>query len=173
MKGKHMVVKRQTVIHCNGVLVFYVPRRYQGLSTPSSYVYGSMVPKELPITTTTLERVNNHEIDCSDPVILDRGQTLTLRSVVVIETLYNELFGENGKEVIVGTSAMVRSKGESCGYYYSPIDGKCDTASIDNYDKISPITAINAFDFKSQAKKYGTLFVYESETSETNTPYRC
>lgn len=173
MKGKHMVVKRQTVIYCNGILVFYVPRRYQG--NTSSYVYGSMVPKELPITTTTLERVNNHDIRYCDSVTLDRGQTLNLRSVVVIETLYNELFGENGKEVIVGTSAMVLPKGETCGYYYSPIDGKCEPETLTdaNYDKISPITAINASNFQSQATKYGTLFIYESETSESNTPYRC
>lgn len=177
MKGKHMVVKRQTVIHCNGVLVFYVPRRHHGLTSSSSYVYGTMIPKELPITTTTLERVNNHEICYCTSVTLDRGQRLNLRSVVVIETLYNELFGENGREVIVGTSAMVLPKenDKGCGYYYSPIDGKCDPSTLTdaNYDKISPITAINADNFKSQATKYGTLFVYESETSETNTPYGC
>jgi hypothetical protein len=134
-----------------------------------------MIPKELPITTTTLERVNNHDISYCTSVTLDRGQTLKLRSVVVIETLYNELFGENGREVIVGTSAMVLPKRDDkgCGYYYSPIDGKCDTAAVDNYDKISPITAINAKNFKEQAEKYGTLFVYEDETSESNTPYRC
>lgn len=172
MKGKHMVVKKQTVIYCNGVLVFYVPRRQHGLTSSSSYVYGSMVPKELPITTTTLERVNNHAICYCPTVTLDRGQTLNLRSVVVIETLYHELFGENGKEVIVGTSAMVIPKGEDCGYYYSPIDGKCD-ATEDNYDKITPITAINASSFEDQATKYGTLFVYNGETAETNTPYGC
>ena len=70
---------------------------------------------------------------------------------------------------------MVLPKDDTCGYYYSPIDGKCEpnTLTTDNYDKISPITAINAKNFEEQAKKYGTLFVYEGETSEPNTPYRC
>jgi uncharacterized protein YtpQ (UPF0354 family) len=70
---------------------------------------------------------------------------------------------------------MVLPKGEGCGYYYSPIDGKCETRTLDTTknDKITPITAINSTDFKSQTTKYGTLFVYEGETSETNTPYRC
>jgi len=174
MKGKHMVVKKQTVMYCNGILIFYVPRRHYGIPHESSYAYGTMIPKELPITTTTLEKVNNHEICYYDQLILDRGQTLNLRSVVVIETLVHELLGENGKEVIIGTSAMVLAKDETCGYYYAPIDGKCDhnTLNQDNYNKLTPITAINNESFIAQATKYGTLFVYEGDTSELNSLFR-
>lgn len=167
LKGKHLVVKQQTIISCDGVLVFYVPRRYQGIEKRKTY---SLIPKELPVTTTSLERVNNTEIDYCETLQLERGQTYSIKSVVVIETLSHELFGDTDNEIIVGTSAMVRSENENCGYYYSPIDARCnpETLSTDNYDKISPVTAINENDFKEQYSKYGTLFIYNSNVKTKN-----
>jgi len=165
IKGKSLVAKEQQIICCNGVLVFYVPRRLQSLDENSYTSASHYNIKKLPVTTTTLERINTSVIKYCDSVVLGQTQVFMLKSLVVVETIKSDLFGENQeeREIIIGTSAIVIPESDKegpCGYYYCPVEGRCNE---NHYSEIKPIKAINHDDIISNYQNYGTLYVYKTQ----------
>ena len=183
VEHKTIVPKSLQIIHSNGVMMFYVARRYHSvniarLAMPYNFT-------NLPMTVSGIESINKYPVNA--PCILNIvNDTFELKSVVAIETIKA---GE--KEIVSGCSAMIKKSrdplrgnyDEIC-YYYNPqdagsviVDPNC---AEDKYTRNKPISILpieSAFNmhphipsFEARARSNGTIFIYKKVT-ENPSPY--
>lgn len=179
VENKTIVPKSLQIIHSNDVLFFYVARRYQTINV--ARVGGASCNfTNLPMTVSGFEALNNHPVDV--PKIINiMNDAFELRTVVLVEktTL------PNGKDLIVGTSAMVRiprdvvagNFQENC-FLYDP--QSCATIRDVNNQfvrekPIKPVPVVPTFQplndietFDEKASTRGTIFMYQKVTDATN-----
>jgi hypothetical protein len=169
-KHKQIVAKQQDITYCSEVLVFYVPRRHfnnQMLKINKPYSFST-----LPVSTASFEKLNKTTVNFEDSLVLPGlGQTFSLKSIVIVETITSKLIDDD--EIIVGCSTIVKvgDDSETC-LYYEPLGFSEETEDVDKEPKscgeyIHPIKRFNISKagecYTNLTRTKGSLYIYVSD----------
>jgi hypothetical protein len=160
-KGR-IETKQQEVLHSNGIIVFYVHRRYHHIDNTrhqNPYVIAT-----LPMTMSAYERINQHQVDFGLLLPL-RTQAFTLKSVITLETIPRGNGANIGnQDLIIGCNAFVRCgnmQGGYDGYLYAPLSQRT-LAGVNNAspNNLQPVGIFDRPTLEHAARTKGTLFIY-------------
>jgi hypothetical protein len=169
---RQLTVKQQQILYSREILVFYVHRRYQTINTERLTNPYRMTT--LPFTMNQFEKLQQVEVDINVDDLLIGGsngnQRFCLKSVVMVETknVVNQNPNEQGPEIIISCSALIRADIESdplaqldtMGYKYNPL--KLDS----NGNQVMALDYYPSTAFLSEARTKGTLFIYVSSDKQ-------
>jgi hypothetical protein len=157
-KGR-IETKQQEVLYSNGVIVFYVHRRYHQVD--STIQQNPYIVATLPMTMTSYERINQHPVDFS-PMLTLPQQTFNLKSVVCLETTNIGNIGNVGShDLIIGCNTYVRCPGTIQnveGFKYAPLSTR--TLSSTSVNNIEPMSWFDLPVLMAEGRTRGTLFIY-------------
>lgn len=159
-KGR-IETKQQEVLYSNGVVVFYVHRRYHQIDTTRQQ--NPYVVATLPMTMSSYERINQHPVDFSQMINIQH-QAFTLKSVICLETTNIGNAGNVGpQDLIIGCNAFIHcnnivpNRPQIDGLVYSPLS----THTLSNTSTlIQPVSWYDAPVLQAEARFKGTLFIY-------------
>jgi hypothetical protein len=180
VENKMIVPKSQAIMHSRDVLFFYVGRRYKQIniakmSTPYNFTH-------LPMTVAGFEKMNDRPVYYEKELRI-LNEKYTLRSVVLVER------SRANKNLIVGSSAIVviprnirQGRFKEDFLLYDPQGSSEQFRRPDgSYKSTSPITYIpdepryvtgdNVESFWECASTRGTIFMYQKDTSDGESPF--
>ena len=174
-----LVPKVTDIIYSQGLIVFYVNRRFQNINYTN--VLGPRSFNQLPEILSSLQKINTRPVQVKPDMVI-HNETYVLRSVVLAET---KKLGDN--HLITGCSALIvkrSSKGVASNkyYYYNPKhaskyveeDPKYQEEGKSPFTRNKPITTVDYYNadpryihsFQNLAETRGTIFVYENITKK-------
>lgn len=167
-----LVPKVTEIVYSQGLIAFYVNRRYQNLN-----LYENLLPQNsrwnrTPSVFSSMQKINTRKVTYM-PTIPIRGDTYQLRSVVVADvTRINE-----NDDIITGCSAIVIPKEGNLYCYYNPKDANRITSTNQPSDgsathdpvRNRPITQMGMSDAVERIERTGTIYIYEN-TRDVNDP---
>jgi hypothetical protein len=163
IENKMIVPKSKAIIYSKDLVFFYANRRYQ--TSNVSAINSNFVYQCNPIQTWQVGHtaVNENELNFSDTLQIEKD-LFYLRSVVMI---YKPPIAEH---VSVGcTTVIVKRFNNSTHYlHYNPLLANFKYINGDKYESVDPFSvmpetsalASNYPSFRSEAKRFGTIFVY-------------
>lgn len=176
VENKTIVPKSLQIIHSTEVLFFYVGRRYQTLNIARLGIPCSF--SNLPMTITGWESLNTYPVDVPKDMTIMQD-LYELRSVVLVEKAQ-----AYGRELIVGSSAMVRLKADAgriddlCIHYDPQRSGMAiNDPQTQTFQRDAPVTVVptspsfgasTVESFDERACKRGTIFMYQKVTDNPN-----
>jgi hypothetical protein len=173
-KHKQMVVKQQDIVYCSEVLIFYVPRRY--FNNPAIRVNRPYSFSTLPVSTASFEKLNKTTVEFEDTYVLpSMGQTFSLKSIVVVETITSKLIDND--EIIIGCSTIVKLDNESDTYlYYEPLGFSEESeAPVPGASCGEILHPIKRFDLSETRDCYtdltttkGSLYIYVADRADSS-----
>jgi hypothetical protein len=160
-KGR-IETKQQEVLYSNGVLVFYVHRRYHHIDTTRQQ--NPYIVATLPMTMSSYERINQHPVDFSQMINIQQ-QAFNLKSVICLETTNIGNVGNVGtQDLIIGCNAFVRCNCHAPnidGIKYAPLSRR--TLSGTSPNEIEPLSFYDYPILNAEARSKGTLFIYTEQ----------
>ena len=186
-ENKTIIPKKQQVVHCNEVMIFYVNRRVQNINI-RSYM-NPLQFSHLPLTLNSFSRINKYPVEVlSEIPVLGTDELFHLRSVVAV--MDTEISQVGGKSSIitgcVGLFARHRIMShlqitDTTHHIYDPIGAGIPTPKgTDEYIMNKPISNIPYYNFGTDgtndspgfldmASKQGTIYIYAKPTGYVGT----
>ena len=181
VENKTLVPKKQSIIFSNGVLIFYVNRRFKNINIAQAqqpYNFSA-----LPMTISGLEKVNDTPVNFDMDMEI-RGEIYQLRSVVCVES------SSEHDGLITGTSTVIRKFGNPAFndtfsemyLKYDPSIAGMNMPVNNEFVKQPIISSIELLmhpvenpegdTFTTAAQRRGTLFIYVKQTArEPDIPF--
>lgn len=162
-----LVPKVTDIVYSQGIIAFYVNRRYQNMN-----LYGELFPgntrwNNTPSVFSSMQKINTKRVTYA-PTLTIRNDTYRLRSCVVADTQRID----NNDEVITGCSAIIITQ-DNTFCYYNPKDANRIYQAGSGTDpnlRNQPITQLTDDTYiTDRIEKNGTIFIYEN-TNNVDDP---
>ena len=158
-KGR-IETKQQEVLYSNGLIVFYVHRRYHQVD--NIHQQNPYVVATLPMTMSSYERINQHPVDFARMINIQQ-YVFNLKAVVCLETTNIGNAGNAGShDLIIGCNACVRCTATNMpnveGFKYAPLSTR--TLTSQSLTQIEPLSWFDRSDLDVVGRSRGTLFIY-------------
>ena len=184
-ENKTIVPKEHSIIYSKEVLIFYVNRRVQSVQIKT--FSNPLAFSQLPMTMSSFERLNSHEVNVLDRITLHRvEESYYLRSVVAV-TETEIVQGQKTAKIITGCTGLIMSHRhpghgvfEPKYYLYDPFGASLPIRhpQDDGYITNKPISYIQPLyspeidegtgyknpSWIQRASQNGTIYIYAKDT---------
>jgi hypothetical protein len=158
-KGR-IETKQQEVLYSNGLIVFYVHRRYHQVD--NIHQQNPYVVATLPMTMSSYERINQHPVDFARMINIQQ-YVFNLKAIVCLETTNIGNAGNVGnQDLIIGCNACVCCTATNLpnveGFKYAPLSTR--TLTSQSLTQIEPLSWFDRNYLNVVGRSKGTLFIY-------------
>jgi len=186
------VPKSINILHCNDILVFHVPRRFQSVNVAKLHTNIPFV--QLPVSVNGWESLNDYPVSV-DPMINIYGDDFKLKSVVFVDCTQDNsriiignstgiIIYPNGFDNLVDTTYIIYDPANANKNIYVPsidlhgsynppvyeVAGENPLLINEGYPGAYTNTSFTE-SFYERATKRGTLFIYKKVGSTRKNPF--